>query len=107
MSQTGLPINITEIPTFASLNGGHIVNRPNLNNPEVVWVERQRYDKRIVHSSNLHKSNSTLIHKLFGTRLAKAVLTLVNFAGVATYDNIEGHDKFFRNIVVTAAAAQT
>ncbi len=32
--------------------------------------------------------------------LAKAALTLVNFAGVATYDNVEGHcviDKFFRS----------
>ncbi len=111
MSQTGLPINITEIPTLASLNGGHTVNlQPNWNGPEVVWVKRQRYDRRIVHSSNLHKSNSTLIHKLFGTRLAKAVLTLVNFAGVATYDNVAGHctaDKFCRNVVVTAAAAET
>jgi hypothetical protein len=72
-------------------------------------MERQRYDRRIVHSSNLHKSNSTLIHKLFGTRLAKAVLTLVNFAGVATYDNVEDHcaaDKFCRNVVATAAAAE-
>ena len=84
MCQTGLPINITEIPTLSSLNGGHIVNvRQNSNGPEVVWVERQRYDRRIVHSSNLHKSNSTLTHKLFGTRVAKAVLTLVDFAGVA------------------------
>jgi hypothetical protein len=59
-----------------------------------------------VNSSNLHKSNSMLIHKCVEIWLAKAVLTLVNFAGVATYDNVEGHcvaDKFCRNVVVTAA----
>ncbi len=111
MSQTGFPITTTEIPTRASLNGGHIVNlQPNSKGPEMVWVERQRYERRIVHSSNLHKSNSTLIHKLFGTRLAKAVLIRVNFARVSTYDNVEGHraaNKFCRNVDVTAAAAET
>ncbi len=54
--------------------------------------------------------NSTLIHKFVGTRLVKVVLTLVNFAGVAANDNVEGHDdanKFRRNVVVSTAAAET
>jgi hypothetical protein len=98
LSQTGLPINTTETTTLVSLNGGHIVNLQPNSRP------------RSGMGGNLHKSNSTLIHKLFGTRLAKAVLTLVNFAGVATYDNVEGPraaDKFCRNVVVTTAAAET
>jgi hypothetical protein len=78
LSQTGLPINTTETPTLASVNGGPIGTvRPDSNSPKVVWMERQRYDRRIVHSSNFHKSK--LMHKFVGTWFAEAVRTLVGF----------------------------
>jgi hypothetical protein len=62
---------------------------PDSNSPKVVWMERQRYDRRIVHSSNLHKSNYTLMHKFVGTWLAEAVRTLVGSPRVATEDNLK------------------